>query len=150
MSTKITYNNTEIANFDSGAKVLKCNGKTMASDVIVESEGGGSNNSRLWKMNETLNITDNKTFDVYVICGYYYGVDSFVNALLNNDENYFKYSLSLQIIPSFNISLVTINYNDDIIYRNNFPDEGNRLWLFYELPTGELLTWLQANGTPIQ
>lgn len=46
MSTKITYDGDEIANFDSGGKVLKCAGKTMNTDVIVESSGAKPEQSK--------------------------------------------------------------------------------------------------------
>ena len=36
MPTKITYDGNEIADFSSGAKALKCEGKTMTTVVIVE------------------------------------------------------------------------------------------------------------------
>lgn len=47
---KITYNGQVISAFDSGAKILKCKDKTMASDVIVESEGGGGLPTGIKKM----------------------------------------------------------------------------------------------------
>lgn len=47
MSTKIIYNNTEIANWDSGGKILRCKGNSMESDVIVISEASGGDDGYL-------------------------------------------------------------------------------------------------------
>lgn len=121
--SKVTVNgdsNLTAENIKSGTKIFGVTG-------TLESGGGSSSSDETWVMNET--ITKNTNLGTQTI------------SFTSNSESYTK-----MVFGSFNRQL--LSYGSKVVYSSsggwNIPHY--RKLTFATPPTGELLTWLQANA----
>lgn len=101
--------------------------------------------SLTWYFNETIDITSQPDkfwgYSSGIAVGFvsgYYGF-TYDHLIRGYDDTYGVRTL---------IYYRKINETRALAYRNGWRGEGYRIITFDELPTGDLLTWLQANATP--
>lgn len=69
---------------------------------------------------------------------------------MNNALQYIRYSTSIKLNPSITgTRVVYVNETTSTGLINQSYDEKYRTIIFDSLPSEDLLTWLQANATPI-
>lgn len=86
-----------------------------------------SPSSETWVLNETLNITETVSYSIYFRTNH--------ESKTSFELRYVRFDQELQ-------------YDGVLVYTNgNWTDQAYRTIKFLTIPTGDLLTWLQANGT---
>ena len=152
----VIYNNSTIATLNDGdIKTLGCNGKVMASNVVIGSKTlncnrklmqgdivvelvGSATSGKIWYFNDRISITE--TGDLYV------------NFTSNGVEYIGFYK---RVIPFMKMD--TLQYltpkEEDLVYSstNNNPwfNEAYRTIVLDEPATGDVLAFLEANATKI-
>lgn len=133
MSVSIKYKGNEIAKLAAtGTKTLNTAGKYCEGNIIVENtESGGGSTSETWVLNSTLNMTPQQAFTV--------------NFTSNGTKftTMRKAQLALFYINSQGPTQVGSGTQTNVTTWNN---DAYRKLVFDEAPTGDLLTWLTANG----
>ena len=98
-------------------------------EIPLKSAGGGMSTSKSWLLNSTVNPS-------------YFDADkAFIVEFTSNNTSY----NSLRLGRAANIIL----YDNTIVCSGGIMQEAYRTVTFLTPPTGDLLTWLQANATPV-
>ena len=133
MSVSIKYKGSEIAALAAtGTKTLNTAGKYCEGNIIVENtESGGGSTSETWVLNSTLNMTPQNIFQV----NFTSNGTKFTSMRKVQVTLLYSNSQGNTIVGSGTVANVTTWEND-----------AYRKLVFDEAPTGDLLTWLTANG----
>ena len=133
MSVSIKYKGNEIAKLAAtGTKTLNTAGKYCEGDIVVENtESGGGSTSETWVLNSTLNMTPQNIFQV----NFTSNGTKFTSMRKVQVTLLYSNSQGNTIVGSGTVANVTTWEND-----------AYRKLVFDEAPTGDLLTWLTANG----
>lgn len=117
-----------------GDKTLQCNGKLMASDVVVE-VSGVTPTGETWVINETVSMPQTDYMEANFVSNNKHFDAIYRDIFGQEQEKYF------------------IRYSNEMVYEGEVSggysywlDEAYRTVTFETPPTGDLLTWLQANA----
>ena len=105
-------------------KGTKVTGAIETYDGTVEDVGGGSSVGETW-----------------VLDGYGYGLSRTNIAFTSNSENF------TSIYPQYDADYIRLFYDDKVVWDGEWTNQAYRTITFATAPTGDLLTWLQQNGT---
>lgn len=142
MSVSVKYKGNEIAKLTAtGTKTLNTAGKYCEGNIIVENTesggGGGGSTSETWVLNNTVDTSKKFTYSV-----------SFVSIGIT----YSSISVDGVAAPGPSGVSYSLKYGDQTILTadsgGNFGESRqlHRKLIFSTQPTGDLLTWLTANG----
>ena len=154
----VAYNSATIATLNDGdTKTLECNGKVMASDVVIGSKTlncngklmqgnivvelvGSATSGETWYFNEEIGIPDTHPFDVN---------------FTSNGVAYTKIYMSIRTRP-FTMKILCYENADSgsiqVVYNyfnNLWSNEAYRTIVLDEPATGDVLAFLEANATKL-
>lgn len=137
MSVSIKYKGNEIAKLTAtGTKTLNTAGKYCEGDIVVENTesggGGGGSTSETWVLNEATKFPQTMQYAV----NFNSNGKSFTSISAGNSRLFYGTTKVAQAMPAPGGDYVTIAW----------PTEAYRKLVFDTPPTGDLLTWLTANG----